>query len=135
MEPAARGIAACEGRSACNYRRLSCTAVPWRSLQSVLSSELAEQWRRGDPADRPDLAELLGVLVPARPAWQSLAACRGMPTSWWFPKGDKVEPIVRATCAACPVAIECGRQALAVGEVGVWGGATERERRAGRRAA
>ena len=109
--------------------------MPWSSLQVALSSEQAEGWCRGDPAAVPDLAELLEVLVPARPAWQSSAACRGMPTSWWFPKGDKVEPIVRATCAACPVAGECERQALAVGEQGVWAGMTERERRSGRRAA
>ena len=111
-------------------------AVPWRSLQSVLSSEAPEQWRRGDPADVLDIGELLDVLVPARPAWQRLAACRGMPPAWFFPtSGQKIEPIVRQTCAVCPVAGECERQAVALGEVGVWSGRTERERRPGRRAA
>jgi WhiB family redox-sensing transcriptional regulator len=66
--------------------------------------------------------------------WLARAACRGMDPELFFPdRGESTEP-AKAVCAACPVRAECLDYALTNGErFGVWGGASERERRALRR--
>ena len=65
--------------------------------------------------------------------WHEDALCAQMPglADEWFP--DKGGPTVAAkrVCAACPVITECLDYALANNErFGVWGGKSERERRA-----
>jgi WhiB family redox-sensing transcriptional regulator len=64
-----------------------------------------------------------------REDWTLLAKCRGM--------GDALFPSpaeqrrVRVLCTSCPVRFECLAEALDNRvEYGVWGGMTERERRA-----
>ncbi|MGW2034226.1 MULTISPECIES: WhiB family transcriptional regulator [Streptomyces] len=70
--------------------------------------------------------------------WQARAACRGMKSSMFFsPAGERGgarrrrEARAVAVCRGCPVQSDCrsfaenSRQAY-----GVWGGATERQRRA-----
>jgi WhiB family redox-sensing transcriptional regulator len=69
--------------------------------------------------------------------WQAEAACRGMKSSMFFsPAGERGSARKRrearaiAVCRSCPVQSDCrsfaenSRQAY-----GVWGGATERQRR------
>ena len=71
--------------------------------------------------------------APARFAarWRELAACRGADLSLFFPeRGESAEP-ARRVCAACPVRQPCLDYAITNGIVhGIWGGLTERERRA-----
>lgn len=63
-------------------------------------------------------------------AWQSRAACRGLDTEIFFPATDEEAGPAKAVCGSCPVQESCLEHALADRErEGVWGGATERERR------
>jgi WhiB family redox-sensing transcriptional regulator len=74
------------------------------------------------------------VAPPVRPSadWRLLAACRGLDTKLFFPERGEDQSAARAVCGGCPVRAEC----LADGiheKNGVWGGTSERERRALRR--
>jgi WhiB family redox-sensing transcriptional regulator len=75
------------------------------------------------------------LAAPARFAarWRELAACRGADLDLFFPgRGESAEP-ARGVCAACPVRQPCLDYALTNRIThGVWGGLTERERRAPR---
>ena len=66
-----------------------------------------------------------------RPAWHDLARCAETDPEMFFPdKGESVRPAKRV-CAGCEVRAECLQDALDRGErFGVWGGMSERERRA-----
>jgi WhiB family transcriptional regulator, redox-sensing transcriptional regulator len=80
---------------------------------------------------------------PAAPAgadWRSLSACRDadpelfFPLSAWGP-GQAQTASAKAVCASCQVRSDCLQFALRSGqEFGVWGGTSEDERRALRRA-
>lgn len=80
---------------------------------------------------------------PAAPAgadWRSLSACRDtdpelfFPLSAWGP-GQAQIASAKAICASCQVRSDCLQFALRSGqEFGVWGGTSEDERRALRRA-
>ena len=94
----------------------------------------------------PDAVVMADVRVrlPLRPAprrgpdWHG-AACRDADPELFFPVGDAGPALVqldraRQVCAGCAIRTACLEWALASGEVaGVWGGASEDERRALRR--
>jgi WhiB family transcriptional regulator, redox-sensing transcriptional regulator len=62
--------------------------------------------------------------------WSALAACRDAPLDALFVQGA-AQRVARQVCAGCPVRVECLADALdSRTDFGVWGGATERERRA-----
>ena len=62
--------------------------------------------------------------------WAVQAACAGADPDALFVRGS-AQRQVRQVCLACPVRIECLADALNSNTVfGVWGGLTERERRA-----
>ena len=62
--------------------------------------------------------------------WTIAAACRGMNPDELFVQGA-AQNRAKSVCAACPVRTECLADALDNRvEFGVWGGMTERERRA-----
>ena len=73
----------------------------------------------------------------ASQSWPSRAACLGQDTERWFPAGSgDGDPHAKATCARCPVLIECREWALGnpqLASCGVWGGMTEPERHSERR--
>jgi hypothetical protein len=73
------------------------------------------------------------LAVPARFAarWRELAACRGTDLEVFFPeRGESAGP-ARQVCAACPVRQPCLDYAITNRIThGIWGGLTERERRA-----
>ena len=73
------------------------------------------------------------LAVPARFAarWRELAACRGTGLEVFFPsRGESAAP-ARQVCAACPVRQPCLDYAITNRiTYGIWGGLTERERRA-----
>ena len=75
------------------------------------------------------------LAAPARFAarWRELTACRGTDLEVFFPeRGESAEP-ARRICAACPVRQPCLDYAISNRIThGIWGGLSERERRAQR---
>ena len=69
--------------------------------------------------------------VPALAGWRYRAACRGADLQTFFPgRGQSAEP-ARQICAGCPVRQPCLDYALSHAIThGIWGGLTERDRRA-----
>lgn len=64
------------------------------------------------------------------PVWRQRAACRGVDPDIFYPVSDEEAEDAKAICRLCPVQEMCLEWALASREKeGVWGGATERERR------
>lgn len=62
--------------------------------------------------------------------WRQRAACRGVDPDIFYPVTDEEAEDAKAICRSCPVEQACLEWALANRESdGVWGGATERERR------
>ena len=85
-----------------------------------------------------ETASITGGMIPVpitdeRP-WAVFAACRDATAEWFFPQDEASRRRRLAVCARCPVRVECLDYALEAREVfGVWGGMTERRRRALRR--
>ncbi len=64
--------------------------------------------------------------------WRKWAACRGIDVEIFYPDSDDDADAsqAKAVCEVCPVREACLEHALTNRErEGVWGGATERERR------
>ena len=67
--------------------------------------------------------------APTFSTWKEAAACRGEPSSVFYPETEAEAAQAKAICARCPVSDMCLTVALRNGERhGVWGGKTERER-------
>lgn len=63
-------------------------------------------------------------------SWRQRAACRGVDPDVFYPAADEEADDAKAICGICPVREACLEYALVNRERdGVWGGATERERR------
>ena len=63
-------------------------------------------------------------------SWRKRAACRGVDPEVFYPVTDEEAGAARSICSTCPVREACLEHALAARErEGIWGGATERERR------
>lgn len=64
------------------------------------------------------------------PTWRSRGACHGLSPDIFFPETEEDADEAKSICNDCGVRIACLEHALASREKdGVWGGATERERR------
>lgn len=62
--------------------------------------------------------------------WRQLGACRGLDPTVFYPDDEDEALDAKEVCGGCGVRIACLEYALSVREkAGVWGGATERERR------
>ncbi len=62
--------------------------------------------------------------------WRKLGACRGLDASIFYPDDDDEAEVAKQVCQECSVQQACLEFALQRREkVGVWGRATERERR------
>ena len=74
--------------------------------------------------------------IPAPPAsllaaWREEAACRGADLEVFFPGRGQSAEHARQICASCPVRRPCLDYAISHGITsGIWGGLTERDRRA-----
>lgn len=67
---------------------------------------------------------------PKTKAWRQRAACRGVDPDIFYPVTDEDADEARSICRGCDVHEACLEWALQTRERdGVWGGATERERR------
>ena len=63
-------------------------------------------------------------------SWRDRGACRGLDPEVFYPETDEEAEEAKAVCSLCSVQIACLEYALTHREKeGVWGGATERERR------
>ena len=63
-------------------------------------------------------------------SWRQRAACRGVDPDTFYPSAEEEAEEAKSICRVCPVRESCLEYALANRERdGVWGGATERERR------
>lgn len=60
--------------------------------------------------------------------WKLKAACRGMSPEFFFPGRGEATVEARRTCAGCPVRADCLEAGMPE-KFGMWGGASERERR------
>jgi len=63
-------------------------------------------------------------------SWRNQGACNGLDPAVFFPESDAAADEAKSICSICMVRASCLEHAIAVREKdGVWGGATERERR------
>jgi WhiB family redox-sensing transcriptional regulator len=63
-------------------------------------------------------------------SWRQHASCRGLDALVFYPTSEEATEEAKAICAECPVREPCLEYAITNRERdGVWGGATERERR------
>lgn len=63
-------------------------------------------------------------------SWRQSAACRGVDPEIFYPDSEEEAEAAKSVCGQCDVRETCLEFALANRErEGVWGGATERERR------
>jgi WhiB family redox-sensing transcriptional regulator len=62
--------------------------------------------------------------------WRQHAACQGLDPEIFYPSSEEEAGPAKAVCAQCSVVTTCLDHALGSRERdGVWGGATEKERR------
>lgn len=63
--------------------------------------------------------------------WRDLAACKNHGTDGFFPTtGERIDPVIRALCASCPVMLHCREYAIGNHEqFGIWGNFSNRQRR------
>jgi len=62
--------------------------------------------------------------------WWDLGACRGLDAMIFYPDDDDDAATAKSVCGECRVRAACLEHALSLREkAGVWGGATERDRR------
>ena len=72
--------------------------------------------------------DLLNITTP--PEWMTDGVCAQVDPELWFPEKGGSTREAKQLCARCPVHPECLAYALANDErFGVWGGASERDRR------
>ncbi len=73
-----------------------------------------------------------GDVVSGRPAWMGRSACNPANQHLFFPTESGANHNGRAICTSCPVAGKCLEYALAMptNPQGMWGGTSEKERRA-----
>jgi WhiB family redox-sensing transcriptional regulator len=62
--------------------------------------------------------------------WRQDAACKGLDPEIFYPASDEEAAVAKSVCRQCAVVTTCLEYALGSRELdGVWGGATEKERR------
>ena len=67
-------------------------------------------------------------------SWMDVAECKGMDPELFHPNRGEDTAAAKAVCVKCLARVECLEYALTNNEkVGIWGGTSERERRAMRR--
>lgn len=83
----------------------------------------------------PELLPLFPVREEQDSSWQSAAMCAQADPEAFFPEQGGSTKEAKRVCQDCPVRTECLAEALENDErFGVWGGLSERERRALRKA-
>jgi WhiB family redox-sensing transcriptional regulator len=68
--------------------------------------------------------------VHDEPKWWDQGACKGLNSDMFYPDDEASAASAKAVCESCAVQSTCLEHALTIREkAGVWGGATERDRR------
>ena len=81
------------------------------------------------PTYRPEEVNEMNAHLSAA-SWRRRAACRGVDPEVFYPVTDEDAGTAKSICSTCPVREACLEHALSSRErEGIWGGATERERR------
>ena len=97
-----------------------------RRVSHDIRAALGEAAGAGDRGERKGGRVLMGMITD----WPSMAACRTGDPDALFVQGAE-QNVAKRICRSCPVRYECLADALDNRiEFGVWGGMTERERRA-----
>jgi WhiB family transcriptional regulator, redox-sensing transcriptional regulator len=100
----------------------------WQSEGESLVSAIRTEPRKTTAV--PTTAVLYGAEAESRITWVSKALCRAADPDELFVRGA-AQRKAAVICRHCPVMLECGADALDNRvEFGVWGGMTERQRRA-----
>ncbi len=64
------------------------------------------------------------------PKWWDHGACKGLDSTMFYPDDEASAASAKSVCETCSVQPACLEHALSIREkAGVWGGATERDRR------
>lgn len=85
----------------------------------------------GEPVTRRRETDIPPPALVVPGAWVDDALCAQVDPEIFFPEKGGSTREAKQTCARCPVAAQCLDYALANGEsYGLWGGTSERERRA-----
>lgn len=74
----------------------------------------------------------MSQIASTTPSWRDLAACSGIDPGIFYPSSEDESDAraAKSVCGVCEVREACLEHALLVREKeGIWGGATERERR------
>jgi len=75
--------------------------------------------------------EALPVPILEERPWSAFAACQDAKDVSFFPQNKAEEKAAVAVCGICPVREECFDHAIATNErFGMWGGVSEKQRRA-----
>lgn len=70
------------------------------------------------------------AMFTQQPTWRNRGACQGLDPAIFFPDSEEDADEAKSICDECSVRISCLEHALISREKdGVWGGATEKERR------
>ncbi len=78
-----------------------------------------------------DLPGVLAEVTGPAAGWRDRALCAEVDPEAFFPEKGESAAAAKRVCAACEVRADCLQEALDRGErFGVWGGCSERERRA-----
>ena len=81
--------------------------------------------------DNANKFDSLQVPVLDERPWSVFATCQDVKDVSFFPQNKTEERAAAAICLICPVRIDCLEHALMTNErFGMWGGISERERRA-----
>lgn len=80
---------------------------------------------------RRDASRKFGELIPWAEGWMRESVCAQTDPELWYPETGQSLRSAKRICRTCPVRDECLAYALKHDErFGVWGGLSERERRA-----
>lgn len=60
--------------------------------------------------------------IPANPALDPRAECRGLDPEMWFSTDPEVREFARLICADCPIREMCEQYGIATRQTGIWGG-------------
>jgi WhiB family redox-sensing transcriptional regulator len=100
-----------------------------RTVVPGASSDYAAQQQADTMANRQPMSEEAHT-YEGEDAWRNYAECRGIDPAIMFPINGPGVDVAKGVCAKCVSIDPCLEEALTKREVhGVWGGASERERR------
>jgi hypothetical protein len=60
--------------------------------------------------------------MPANPALDPRAECRGLDPEMWFTVDPDLREFARMICADCPIRVTCEQYGIATRQTGIWGG-------------